>query len=134
MRSTLLGSLFFFLLLSTASVWPTKATEWPETPTAAKIEDLLRETLAKSDTGQLWLLPYQAAVLEEFQLIDVTPVTRTRWQAEIELRFDYGPRPPAVLGFERRRSGTFRMVIERRNGAFELIRFYPAARRLPLPA
>ena len=70
----------------------------------------------------------------EFELVELDQVSPSRWHAETELVFDFGPPPPAVLGFERVRRGRYWLVLTRQGEPFELLRFAPIAEVRPLPA
>ncbi len=96
------------VLLSIGFSPPAPASDNLGVPTPASIETLLRERLAEDDTSMPSLIPYKNAVLMEFGLVVLDWVSSSRWHAEIDLLFDFGPPPPSILGFERQRRGRCR--------------------------
>ena len=110
------------------------ASEASARPTEQSIEALLRDALAREEVALPSLLPFKSARMMEFGLVTLERVTSSRWHAETEMVFDFGPPPPAVLGFERLRRGQYRLVLERVGEVWRLKRFTPMGRVHPLPA
>ena len=110
------------------------ASETAVRPNERSIEALLRSALARDEVALPALLPLKSARMMEFALARLERVTSSRWHAETEMLFDFGPPPPAVLGFERIRRLQYRLVLERDGEAWRLKRFTPMGRVHPLPA
>ena len=133
MRSLLISLAVVPMLLSVCFNTPALASDNLAVPTAPSIEKLLRERLADDDFRMPSLFLYKSAVLMAFRLVNLDQVSSSRWHAEIELLFDYGPPPPSIVGFDRIRIGRFRLVLNQQDERFELVRFSPIATVHPLP-
>ena len=96
MRSLLTGLAVVSMLLSVCSYAPVLASDKPAVPTAASIEQLLREKLTNDVFDLPALFPYKGAVMMEFRLVNLDRVTSSRWHAEIDVLFDFGPPPPGM--------------------------------------
>ncbi len=133
MRSLLFG---LSIVLISLSVWfkvPALASQELARPTTPGIEKLLREFLADDDPNMPWLDSYRNATLLTFRLVNLHQLSSSRWQAEIELLFDFGPPPPAILGFEQLRLGRYRLVLNSQDQQMRLILFSPVATMHLLP-
>ncbi len=125
-------SLWFSLSIAMIllSVWfkvPALASEELARPTEPGIEKLLREFLADDDLDKPWLDSYRNATLLAFRLVNLHQLSSSRWQAEIELLFDFGPPPSAILGFEQIRLGRYRLVLNSQDQQMRLMLFSPVA-------
>lgn len=121
------------VLLAASLNLPACASDRPGQPSAASIETLLREALASDAVELPSLIPFKEARLMKFELVELDPGSSGRWHVESDLQFDFGPLHPSVVGFERIRSGRYRMVLKRKDAGLELIRFYPVGSVRPLP-
>ncbi len=131
-------SLLFSLsiVLISLSVWfkvPALASEELARPATPAIEKLLREFLADDDPDMPWLDSYRNATLLAFRLVDMHQLSPSRWHANIELLFDFGPPPPAILGYERIRLGRYRLVLNSQDQRMRLMLFSPVATVYLLP-
>lgn len=144
MRSLLTGLAVLSLLLPLGCATPVPQADKQAAPTAASIEQLLRDRLAilvallpnrtMPAVRPPSLAAYRKAKLLDFKLVELDSVTSSRWIAKIEAEFDFGPPPPAVLGFERTRRGRFDLLLKQKGTRLTLLRFTPLARLYPLPA
>ena len=107
------------------------ASHDPVPPTATQIEKFLRKAMANEHPRMP--TAFWTATLMNFELRRLERITQSRWIVVTELLFDFGPPPPAVLGFERQRRGHFRLVLDRENGRLKLNRFAPMGLLHPLP-
>ena len=107
------------------------ASRYPVPPTAMQIEEVLQ--MAMVDEHPRMPTGFWTATLVEFKLRQLEQVKPFRWIVVTDLLFDFGPPPPAVIGFERRRRGQFRLVLEQENRRWKLKRFAPMGgiRQLP---
>lgn len=133
MRSLMTVLAVAALLLAGSFASPISAWDEPEKPSAAEIESLLRKMLAKDQGGPGGLAPFRSAELKDFELIVVEPLAPTRWDAQVELIFDFGPPPPGVLGFESVREGRYHLRLSQDGRRLELLRFNPVGQVYPLP-
>ncbi len=133
MRPLLISLTVVSMLLSVCFKTPALASHKMAVPTAPSIEKLLREWLADDDFRMPALFPYKSAVLMAFRLVNLDQVSSSRWHAEIELLFDFGPPPPSIVGFERIRLGRYRLVLNQQDERFGLVRFSPVATVRLLP-
>lgn len=156
MRPLLTSLAVLSLALSLGCTSPAPQADKPTVPTAASIEQLLRDRLAPIEVISLGpmplnllktilpyptvprarlpsLTPYKKMELMAFKLLDLVPVSASRWQAEIEVQFDFGPPPPAVLGFQRLHRLRFHLLVKQRGERLALLRFAPVAGLHPLP-
>ena len=122
-----------FLLIA---VWASTASaaDRATAPTAFEIERLVRTAIVEGNDRLPSLLPLKGAELLKFRLVSRDRTSTTRWHAEVDLLFDYGPAPAAVLGFERFRAGRYWIVVDWTGGVFELSRFAPVGRVQPMPS
>ncbi len=127
MRSLQVNLSIVLILLSVWFKVPALASDELAPPTAPSIEKLLREWLADDDLDMPWLDSYKNADLLAFLLVDLHQVSSSRWHAETELLFDFGPPPPAIVGFEQIRLGRYRLMLNRQNQRMRLMRFSPVA-------
>ena len=88
LRSSL-AAVAVLLLLGCAG--PTPPSQELGMPTAASIEGLVREKLAKNDFENPLQNPFKKPVLLNFGLVELDQVSPTQWHAEIELSLDFGP-------------------------------------------
>ena len=133
MRAVLIGLLCMSMLLSACATGAGPASEQAAVPNAASIERILRDKLADDDPGRPGLNPYGNAILMEFRLVDLERVSSTRWFAQTELLFDYGPAPASVMGFERTRRGRFELRLDQQDAQLRLTRFTPVGTVQLLP-
>ena len=110
------------------------ASEEVPAPSARSIESLVLGALAQEEVALPSLLPLKDARLMEFGLVKLQRFTSSRWHAETEMLFDFGPPPPGVLGFERLRRLHYRLALERAGETWRIKRFTPMGRVHPLPA
>ncbi len=103
----------------------------PVPPTATQIENFLLKAMANEHPRMP--TAFWTATLMNFELRRLERITQSRWIVVTELLFDFGPPPPAVLGFERQHRGHFRLVLDRENGRLKLNRFAPMGLLHPLP-
>lgn len=103
-------------------------------PTATEVEWLVRKAIAEGNDRLPSLLPLKGAELLKFRLVSRDRTSTTRWHVEVDLLFDYGPAPAAVLGFERFRAGRYWIVVNWTGDVFELMRFAPVGRVQPMPS
>ncbi len=132
MQPVSIGLTIVSMLLSACLMTTTPARDQPVMPNAASIEKLLRDTLANDGTDTPGLFPYEDAVLMEFRLVDLEQVSSSRWQAETELLFDYGPAPAWVMGLERIRRGRYKLRLDQQDARLLLTRFTPVGTVQPL--
>lgn len=132
MRKLLAGLAAGTMLLACQAV-PVVPADEPAPPTASEIEDSLRRSLAEDERGP-WAEPRRrSAELKGLELLALDPLTPTRWYADVAVLFDYGARPPDVIGFERQRLGTYQVLLERVDDDWVVRRFYPLFKAKPLP-
>ena len=103
-------------------------------PTAASIEGLVREKLAKDDFENSLQNPFKKPVLLNFGLVELDQVSPTQWHAEIELSLDFGPPPPSIVGFQQIRRGRYELMLKPQGKRWALFRFHLIGRVHPLPA
>ena len=84
MRTLLAGLAAGAILLAVSFASPAPTSDKLAQPTAASIEKLLRDMLARGELELPSMIPLKNAVLMEFGLVDLHHVTPSRWQAEIE--------------------------------------------------
>ena len=131
MRAVPIGFLALSMLLSACVTNGEPSLQQAAVPDATSIERVLRDKLA-DDAGRPGLNPYEKAVLKEFRLVELEQVSSTRWYAQTELLFDYGPAPASVIGFERTRRGYFELRLDRQDAQLRLTRFTPVGTVQPL--
>ena len=127
MRSLLFSLSIALILLSVSFKVPALASEELARPSEPGIEKLRREILADDNPDMPWLDSYRNATLLAFRLVDLHQLSPSRWQAEIELLFDFGPPPPSIIGFEQLRLGRYRLVLKNQDQRMRLILFSPVA-------
>jgi len=123
-------------LLLAAAFSRTAAADEATAPTAVQLETLLRDVLAGKKTigSPPWQRRQTAAVaLLDFELVALRRVGPTRWRVDTNLDLDFGPPPPGVLGYERRRQGPYQLGVRFVEERLELLRFNPAGGVHALP-
>jgi len=103
-------------------------------PTAAGIEKLLRESLAKDDFSLQGMVGFKNAALLEFELVKLEQLSPSRWRAATNLVFVFSPPPASIKGFERVRRGRYQLVLGQQGEQFGLVRFSPTATLHLLPS
>ena len=137
MRSLTLGALMLAALALPACSGITMPPGGPaEVPrlTAERVESLVRDRLAEDREGETRWSAFQTTVLQDLEVVALEPLTASLWHAEVAALLDYGPAPTGVLGYERRRSGHYDLLLMHGPEGFSLERFTLKGRLLPLPA
>ena len=129
----LLASLAAGILLLACQSVPMVAADGTAPPTASTIADTLRRSLTEGRMSAWAMTDYRTAELKDLALLALDPLTPTRWSADVAVRFDFGARPPGVIGFERERLGRYQVLLERAGGGWVVRRFYPLGEVRPLP-
>lgn len=102
--------------------------------TESMIGAVIDEALSRDQISPHALTALAEAEILRIDLLRQEALSAAQWVAVIELEADYGPAPPAVIGFERVRQGQYRLVLVRQDGRLILQRFTPMAGRELLPA
>lgn len=127
--NAVLVSAVMLLLMNISS--PQATSYESERPTTAQIEQLLKKAI----TDDKFYLPpaYKSADLLEFDLQKLEPLARSQWIVDADILFDFGPPPSGVLGFERLRRNSFRLILKEDQGQLRLKRFSPRGEVRALP-